>query len=83
MFPNSGFTLRAHSTAGTKQLAHEKEAPCTTAWVAGCFLSPFEKRMLVVVGRESYVFEGTEFFYHFYGCRLDAGFKPPASLASR
>ncbi len=83
LFPNAGFSLNAHTRAGVKQVARENKVPCSTAWVSGYFMSPFEKRILVVVGRESYVFEGTEFFYHFFGCRLDTGFKTSASSSKQ
>lgn len=41
----------------------------------GAFTSPYEPRMLVVIGREAYVFEGTEAFYLFSGAHLTYGFE--------
>ena len=43
-------------------------------YMCGYFLSPFENRALVVTAEEAWVFEGTELFYRFAGCHLEAGF---------
>ncbi|MBU0935977.1 MAG: hypothetical protein KKI09_06960 [Spirochaetes bacterium] len=59
---------------GKKILAISSEVTALRIWISGCFLSPFEDRMLVVVSREQYIFEGSEVFYHFAGCNLKVGF---------
>lgn len=41
----------------------------------GAFVSPYEARMLVVVGREAYVFEGTEGFLVTSGAHLTYGYE--------
>ncbi len=43
-------------------------------WSAGYFKSPFEERILIVVGEEIYGFEGTEGKFIFIGCDLKRGF---------
>ena len=75
LFPRSGFVLRMDNGTASKVVGRSGKLPMSEAWVSGCFFSPFEQRMLVVVVAESFAFEGTEFFYHFYGCKLDSGFK--------
>jgi hypothetical protein len=43
-------------------------------WVSGFFQSPFEERILVVIGEETWGNEGTEGGFIFSGCSLNTGF---------
>lgn len=44
-------------------------------WIAGYFKNPYDKQILVAIGQEDFVFEGTEGSFNFSGCSLDSGFK--------
>jgi hypothetical protein len=59
---------------GRKRITGGDDVQALSMWIAGCFLSPHEPRMLTVIGRQSYVFEGTGAFFHFSGCHLGVGF---------
>lgn len=46
-----------------------------SVWISGCIMSPFEKRILVLIGEEKFVFEGSMAFFEFSGCDLENGYK--------
>jgi hypothetical protein len=60
---------------GRKQITSDNDVKAHSYWIAGYFKSPFEPRILVVIGEEKFVFEGTEAFFRFSGSHLQAGFK--------
>lgn len=69
------YEVRVIRSDGTsKRITGSDEVLGYRMWIAGYFKSPFEDRILVVIGREQYVFEGTEAFFHFSGCHLNVGF---------
>lgn len=63
------------SSGRKKRITGSNDVQGLSLWIAGYFLSPFEPRVLVVIGRESFVFEGAEPFFIFSGCNLKVGFK--------
>jgi hypothetical protein len=60
---------------GRKILSSGSDVMALRMWISGCFLSPFEDRILVVISLEQFVFEGSEVFYRFAGCNLKTGFR--------
>ena len=61
--------------AETKRILHRDDPGAFSYWIAGYFLSPFEPRILVVIGEEKWGFEGTEGDFIFSGCSLTRGFR--------
>lgn len=59
----------------SKRIAGGDEIRAASLVPLGAFLSPYEERMLVVIGREAYVFEGTEAFLLFSGAHLSYGYE--------
>ncbi len=60
---------KGHKTATSRQ-----KLKLMNVWLAGYFSNPFENRIVLVIGEEKYVSEGTEAFYTLSGCKLDSGF---------
>jgi hypothetical protein len=61
---------------GSKRIFRSENVSALSVWIAGYFLSPFEPRILVVVGEEQWEFDGTVVSFLFLGCDLDSGFEP-------
>lgn len=59
---------------GSKRITGSDDVRAYQVWPAGCFLSPFEPRMLVAIALEQYMFEGTEPAYVFSGAHLGVGY---------
>jgi hypothetical protein len=64
----------AASGRGRKEIAAADQVEGFSMWVIGALLSPFEPRMIVVVGHEVRGFEGTEARYILSGAHLEAGY---------
>jgi len=69
--------VRRTATGGTtrKRITGGAEIRAASLTPLGAFVSPYEARMLVVVGREAYVFEGTEGFLVTSGAHLTYGYE--------
>lgn len=71
-------TLKVYATLNSskkKRISSKNKSIAFSYWVAGYFKSPFENRILVLVGEEEFGFEGTEGDFLFIGCHTKLGFK--------
>lgn len=71
-------TYRVDVTAegrGSKRIAARDDVEGLSMWVIGAFRSPFEPRILVVIGHEVMGFEGTEARYLLSGAHLQVGYE--------
>lgn len=59
----------------SKRIYSKGDTRAYSYWIAGYFLSPFEKRALVIIGEEKRAFEGTHGDFIFSGCSLERGFR--------
>lgn len=69
--------LRRTAAGGAtrKRITGGEEIRAASLTPLGAFVSPYEARMLVVIGREAYVFEGTEGFLLTSGAHLTYGYE--------
>lgn len=70
------YRIFAHKSNNRSKVILEKTGVVVeNVYACGYYLSPYEERAVVVIGEESYVFEGNGINYEMVGCSLTAGFR--------